>query len=75
MTDQHTGRQSLPRRFLTAIVNEFTPPPRHRPTPSDNEFAAGHLAVGTINDALEEPPGQDVQGPDRLVISAEIPGH
>ena len=75
MTYQHTGRQSLPRRFLTAIVNEFTPPPRHRPTPSDKEFAAGHLAVGTINDALEEPPGQDVQGPDRLVISAEIPGH
>lgn len=75
ITDQPVGRRSLPRRFLTAIVNEFTLLPKHRPTPSDKEFAAGHLTVGTINDALEEPPGQDVQGPDRLVISAEIPGH
>lgn len=75
MTDHHTGKPSVFRRVWRVLVNECTPPPKPRPTPSEQEFAAGHLAVGTINDAMAEPPGQDVQGPDRLVISAEIPGY
>lgn len=75
MTDHPTGKPSVYRRVWRVLVNEFTPPPKPRPTPSEQEFAAGHLAVGTINDAMAEPPGQDVQGPDRLVISAEIPGY
>lgn len=79
-TDTGTGtgthaRSSLRRRFWRAIVGEFTPPPRPRPTPSEEEFAEGHLAVGMINHAIEEGPGQDVQGPDTLVISADILGH
>lgn len=35
----------------------------------------GHLALGTIDDRIEDAPGQDVQGADELIISADVPGH
>lgn len=70
-----TEKPSPLRRVWTTIVTEFTPPPKPRPTPSEKEFAAGHLAVGTITDAIEDGPGGDVQGADMLIVSAEIPGH
>lgn len=74
-TDKGTyARSSLRRRFWRAIVGEFTPPPRPRPTPSEEEFAEGHLAVGMINYAIEDSPGE-VQGPDTLHIYADIPRH
>lgn len=37
-------------------------------------FAEGHLTVGVIDDAFEDGP-TDVQGPDTLIISAQVPGH
>ncbi|MFI1463231.1 hypothetical protein [Nocardia carnea] len=37
-------------------------------------FAEGHLAAGVIDDAIEDAPGE-VQGPDTLIISAQVPGH
>ncbi|GAB3616397.1 hypothetical protein GCM10027416_09540 [Okibacterium endophyticum] len=58
-----------------AIAREFTPPPMPRPRPSAEQLAEGHLTVGTINDAIEDGPGGDVQGPDTLIISADVPGH
>lgn len=73
MTDQHAEKPPLLWRVWEAIVGEFTPPPMPRPTPSEEEFAEGYLAVGMINDAIEDGPGGDVQGPDKLVISADIP--
>lgn len=75
MTDRQADTPTILRRLWKAIVGEFTALPRPRPTPSETEFAEGHLAVGMIDDALAQGPGQDVQGPDTLVISAHIPGH
>lgn len=75
MTDQQAQKPSLLRRIWRVLVNEFTPPPKPRPTPSEKEFAAGHHAAGKIMAAIEEPVGQDVQGADTLVIRADIPGH
>ncbi|ABK74837.1 hypothetical protein [Mycolicibacterium smegmatis] len=75
MTDRHAEKPPLLRRVWEAIIGEFTPPSTPRPTPSEAEFTEGYLAVGMINDAIEDGPGGDVQGPDKLVISADIPGH
>ena len=75
MNGPQVQKASLLRRVWRILVDEFTPLPEPRPAPSDEEFAAGSLAVGTINDAIEESPGQDVQGPDLLIISAETPDH
>ncbi|MEU2946555.1 hypothetical protein ABZ617_11055 [Nocardiopsis alba] len=61
-------------RIRRAILREFTPPPMPRPAPSEEQLAEGHLAVGMIDEAIEDTPGSDVQGPDTLVISAEAPG-
>lgn len=75
-TDPVTNeRPTLLRRLWNAIVNEFTPPSMPRPRPSEKLLNEGHLAVGTINDSIEDGPGGDVQGADTLVISAEVPGH
>ncbi|RII20510.1 hypothetical protein DSC45_04720 [Streptomyces sp. YIM 130001] len=82
MTDQQAakpnprigGRPSLPRRVWSAIVRESAPPPIPRPAPGEEQLAGGHLAVGVIDDAIEDGPGSDVQGSDTLVISAEVPG-
>lgn len=74
MTDRQGERVPLYRRVWKVIVNEFAPPPKPRPTPSEQEFAAGHHAVGIIYAALEQAVGQDVQGADDLVIRVEIPG-
>lgn len=68
------GPSTLLRRVWDAVVREFTPAPMPRSRPSEEQLAAGHLAVGTIDDAIEDDPGVDVQGPDTLVISAELPG-
>ncbi|AXK37614.1 hypothetical protein DVA86_24575 [Streptomyces armeniacus] len=57
------------------MVREFTPPPKPRPAPSEEQLAEGQLAVGVIDDAIEDGPGCDVQGPDMLIISADAPGH
>lgn len=75
MTDPQAEKPSLIRRIWTTIVNEFTPPPKPRTTPSEQEFAAGHNAVGIIYAALEQPHGQDVQGADDLIIGVDVPGH
>lgn len=45
-----------------------------RPRSTDSRFTEGHLAVGVIDDVIEDGPS-DVQGPDLLIISAEVPGH
>ncbi|WP_326698502.1 hypothetical protein OG909_14925 [Streptomyces sp. NBC_01754] len=66
------GRSTPLRRVWDAVVREFSPPPAPRPRPSTEQLAEGHLAVGTIDDAVEDGPS-DVQGPDMLVISAETP--
>ncbi|MDV3130349.1 hypothetical protein M1247_35970 [Mycobacterium sp. 21AC1] len=63
------------RRLWEAIVREFTPPAMPRSRPSERQLAEGHLAVGVIDDAIEDGPGGDVQGPDSLIISADIPEH
>lgn len=42
--------------------------------PEEGRFAEGHLAVGVIEDSIEESPGE-VQGRDTLIISADVPGH
>ena len=41
---------------------------------ADSRFTEGHLAVGVIDDVIEEAPGE-VQGRDLLIISADVPGH
>lgn len=73
--EETTGqvKPSLLRRIRKAL-NEFTPPPEPRPTPSEKEFAEGHHAVGIIYAATEDP-GHDAPGPETLVISADIQGH
>lgn len=62
------------RRVQKAIVSEFTPPPIPRPTPNEEQLTEGHLAVGMIDDAIEDGPSE-AQGADTLVITAEAPGH
>jgi hypothetical protein len=69
------GWSTLLRRLWRAVLLEFTPPPMPRPAPSGEQLAEGHRAVGTIDEAIEDGPGGDVQGPDSLIISAEVPGH
>ena len=76
----HTGpgtneRQASLRRLWNVIVREFIPQPVPRLRPTDEQLTDGHLAVGTIDDAIEESPGSDVVGPDTLIISADVPGH
>lgn len=76
----HTGpgtheRPTPIRRLWDAIVLEFTPPPTPFPRKSEEQLAEGHLAVGTIDDAIEESPGSDVVGPATLIIIADVPGH
>ncbi|SDS92157.1 hypothetical protein [Jiangella sp. DSM 45060] len=83
MTDPQAGtrnpgaqrRPALSRRIWDAIVRKFPPPPMPRPRPSEEQLAEGHLTVGVIDYAIEDAPGGDVQGPDTLLISAEVPGH
>ncbi|WP_420039059.1 hypothetical protein [Gordonia sp. MP11Mi] len=53
----------------------MTPASLPRPRPSEEHFADGHLAIGVIDDAIEEGPGSDVQGADMLIINAEVPSH
>lgn len=67
-------RGSFLRRVGKAVAAEFTPPPRPRAAPSARDLAEGHLVVGVIEVAIQEAPGQDVQGQDTLVISAQVPG-
>lgn len=42
--------------------------------PADEPFTEGHLAVGVIEDSIEDGPSE-VQGPDTLIISADVSGH
>ncbi|MEU8627950.1 hypothetical protein [Streptomyces sp. NPDC048669] len=42
--------------------------------PTEEPFAEGHLAVGVIEDSIEDGPSE-VQGPDTLIISADVSGH
>ena len=75
-TDPDTNERQAPlRRLWNAIVREFIPQPVPRLRPTDEQRTDGHLAVGTIDDAIEESPGSDVVGPDTLIISADVPGH
>ncbi|MEV0784115.1 hypothetical protein AB0I52_14285 [Streptomyces sp. NPDC050423] len=41
--------------------------------PREERFTEGHFAVGMIEDSIEEGPGE-VQGPDTLIISADVQG-
>lgn len=66
--------RAMLRRVGRILVNEFTPPPRPRPTPSDQEFAEGYLAEGRVESAIEDPPGGDVQGDDTLNITIDVAG-
>ncbi|WP_166906486.1 hypothetical protein [Mycobacterium sp. DL440] len=45
-----------------------------RPSDKRTRSTEGHLAVGVIDDVIEDSPGE-VQGPDTLVITAQVPGH
>lgn len=45
-----------------------------RPASKRSRSTEGHLAVGVIDDVIEDAPGE-VQGPDTLIISAQVPGH
>ncbi|WP_217996783.1 hypothetical protein [Nocardioides jensenii] len=47
---------------------------KRRPGSTEARFAEGHVAVGLIDRAIEDSPGE-VQGPDTLIIRAEAPGH
>ncbi|WP_097870873.1 hypothetical protein [Streptomyces sp. rh34] len=42
--------------------------------PGEERFTEGYPAVGVIEDSIEDGPSE-VQGPDTLVISADMPGH
>ncbi|MFI1226938.1 MULTISPECIES: hypothetical protein [unclassified Streptomyces] len=42
--------------------------------PEEEPRVEGHLAVGVIEDSIEDGPSE-VQGPDTLIISADVPGH
>ncbi len=57
-----------------SLSGPVTPPPNPPHQPSKQQLAEGHLTVGVIDDAIEEDPGCDVQGPDTLIISADMPG-
>ncbi|MFF2654302.1 hypothetical protein [Streptomyces sp. NPDC058045] len=67
MTDQQTAKPSLLRRIWKAI-DEFTPPPEPRPTPSKKEFSEGRAAIGIIRSAVSNDAPEGGQMDDDLVI-------
>lgn len=75
MTDQQAAEPPSSRRIRKTIAGELAPSPTPGQAPSEQELSEGHLAVGMIDDAVAENPGQDVQGPDTLIISTDIPRH
>lgn len=66
--------RSMLQRIGRAIVREFTPPPKPRPSPTRADLLNGHSAVGVIRDALliETPEGGYAD--DDLVIELEAAG-
>ncbi|MEU3053648.1 hypothetical protein [Streptomyces griseus] len=42
--------------------------------PKEEPFTEGHFAVGMIEDVIEDGPGE-VEGPDTLIIGADVPAH
>lgn len=68
MTKQRTTKPPLLRRIGRALVNEFAPPPKPRPTPSKKEFAEGRKAIGIVRSAVPNDAPEGGQMDDDLVI-------
>ena len=74
-TDPGTNeRQASLRRLWNVIVREFIPQPVPRLRPTDEQLTDGHLAVGTIDDAIEESPAATSWDPTRSSSAPTYPG-